>query len=275
MKILTLNGPKAAINIFTAICVFTLVYFGFIHNSDTLPVSGEPTKISYLVIIINGFGNGADGTREFMYMDIPFTAAVMPGGSYTEDEAHRLLANGKEVIINMPMEAKNMRNISLPEISITDSNTKAEARAALLKAIGQIPGATGINNHLGTKVMENEELVTTILSTAMESNLYFVDTLTTNRSKALEVAESLGAKVYTADILLDGRGDIRRIERNLRRAGERAAENGFAVAVGHVGPQGGRATAAAIQNIYTELRQKGVYIITMSELISKLYTNST
>ncbi|MCL2565161.1 MAG: divergent polysaccharide deacetylase family protein [Defluviitaleaceae bacterium] len=270
MKTLTLNGPKTMLNIFTAICLLTLVYFGFIHNSGALPVSGEPVSTSYLAVIINGFGNGAEGTREFMYLDVPFTAAVLPGGTYTGDESRQLLANGKEVIIHMPMEARNMRNISLPEISIMDSNTKAEARAALLKAIDQIPGATGINNHLGTQVMTNEELVTTILSTVQEHNLYFVDSLTGNNSKALEIAENLGTQVYIADILLDGRNDIRRIERNLRRAGEQADENGFAIVIGHVGENGGKATVQAIQNMYNELSQKGVVFVTMSELIERL-----
>jgi len=270
MKTLTLNGPKTALNIFTCLCVFTLIYFGFIHNSGALPVSGEPVSTSYVAIIINGFGNGAEGTREFMYMDIPFTAAVLPGGTYTRDEARQLLANGKEVIIHMPMEARNMRNVTLPEINIMDSNTKAEARAALLKAIDQIPGATGINNHLGARVMENEELLTTILSTAQEHNLYFVDSLTENSSKALEIGENLGIQVYTAEILIDGRRDIRRIERNLRSAGEQAAEEGFAIVVGHVGQEVGKTTAQAIQNMYIELSQKGVHFVTMSELIEKL-----
>jgi len=177
MKIFTLNGSKTALNIFAGICVFTLLYFGFVHNNNAVVVSGEPVKTSYLAIVIGGFGHGADGSRDFMYLDVPITAAVMPGAPYTEADARRLTANGKEVMIYMPMEARNMRGVNLPEINIMDSHTKAEARAALLKSIDQIRGAHGIMNHLGSRVMENEELLTTILSTAKEGNLYFVDSL--------------------------------------------------------------------------------------------------
>ena len=271
MKIFTLNGSKAALNIFAGLCVFTLIYFGFIHNSGTVAVIGEQAETSYLAIVINGFGfgDGGDGTREFMYMNIPFTGAVVPGGTYSREEAQRLLANGNEVVIHMPMEAVNMRSVRLPEINIMDSHTKAEARAALLKAIDQIHGAVGISPYMGSRVMENRELVTTILSTAVEHGLYFVDAQPAGGA-APELAKDIGVNIFTPDILIDNTRDIRRIERNLRRAAEIAGRNGFAVAIGHVGPQGGRATAQAIQNMQDELTEKGIAFITVSELMGIL-----
>ena len=270
MKIFTLNGAKAALNVFAGVCVITLIYFGFIHNSGAVAVSGEPVRTSYLAIVINGFGHGGDGTREFMYLDIPLTTAVMPAAPYTEDDTRRLIANGKEVIIYMPMEARNMRGAYMPEIGIMNSHTKAEARAALLKSIDQIQAAHGITNHLGSRIMENEELLTTILSTSAESNLYFIDSSDSNRSKASELAEDLGITIFTPDIFLDGSGDIRRIERALRRAAEQADENGFAIAVGNVGEGGGRATAQAIRNMKGELSQMGISFVTVSELAAKV-----
>ena len=270
MRIFTLNGPKAALNIFAGICVFTLLYFGFLNNNSAVVVSGEPVKTSYLAIIIGGFGHNEPGTREIMYLDIPISAAVMPGAPHTEDEVRRLTANGHEITIHMPMEAGNMRGAVPPEINIMDSHTKAEARAALLKSIEQIPTARGIMNHQGSRVMENDELVTTILSTATESNLYFVDTLAANRSRASALSEELGAAVYAADILLDSSSDIRRIERSIRRAANLAEQNGFAIAVGDISTGNGRATAQAIRNMQEELAQMGVNLVSMSELRVKM-----
>jgi len=270
MKIFTLNGPKTALNIFAGICIFALIYFGFVHNSGAVVVSGEPVRTSYLAIVINGFGHSGGGTRELMYLDIPLTTGVMPGAPYAEDDARRLIANGKEVIIYMPMEARNMRGVRLPEINIMNSHTRAEARAAMLKSKDQIRGARGFSNHLGSKVMENEELVSTILNTAMESNLYFIDLHSANRSKAPELAEGLGMNIYVPDIALDSSSDIRRIERSLRRAAREADQNGFAIAIGNIGEGCGKATAQAIKNMSEELSQMGVTFVTMSELIAKM-----
>ena len=270
MKIFTLNGAKAALNVFAGVCIFTLIYFGFLHNSGAVLVSGEPVRTSYIALIINGFGHGACGTREFLYLDIPFTAGVMPGSPHTGDEARRLVANGKEIMIYMPMEARNMRGVRLPDIHIMDAHTKADTRAAILKAHEQIRDARGITNHLGSRVMENEELVETILSTAAQSKLYFVESPGLNRSKASEVAEGLGVKVYSANILLDGSGDIRRIERAIRSAAREANENGYAIAVGNLGEGGGKATAQAIINMRDELAQMGVVFVSFGELAAQL-----
>ena len=270
MKILTLNGAKTALNIFAGICIFTLVYFGFVHNSGAVVVSGEPARTSYLAIVINGFGHGGCGTREFMYLDIPMTAGVMPAAPYTEADARRLTANGKEIIIYMPMEARNMRNVRLGDVHIMDSGTKVEARAALLLAIDQVRGARGIANHHGSRVMENEELVTTILSTASENRLYFIDLHDSSRSVASGVADGLGMNVYAPNVVLDGSGDVRRIERALRQAARQADENGFAIAIGNLGEGGGRATAQAIKNMRDELAEMGVVFVSMSELSAKL-----
>jgi len=270
MKILTLNGAKTALNIFAGICIFTLVYFGFVHNSGAVIVSGEPARTSYLAVVVNGFGHGGCGTREFMYLDIPMTAGVMPGVPYTEDDTRRLIANGKEVIIYMPMEARNMRGVRFGDISIMDSGTRADARAALLMAIDQIRGAHGITNHLGSRVMENEELVTTILNTASENRLYFIDLHDASRSKASDVADGLGMNVYAPNVVLDGSGDVRRIERALRQAARQADENGFAIAIGNIGEGGGKATAQAIKNMRDELAQMGIVFVNMSELIAKM-----
>jgi len=266
MKIFTLNGSRAALNIFAGLCIFTLIYLGFIHNSGTVAVSGEPPETVYLALVINGFGNSGDGTREFMYINVPFTGSVIPGSPHTEDETRQLLANGKEVLIHMPMEARNMKNLQFSDINIMDTYTKAEARAAMLKAIDQIRGATGISNYAGSAVMENTDLMTTVLSTAIEHDLYFVDTSDSKNTKAAGIAEELGTGFYVQDIFIDGTRDIGKIERNLRRAATVAENNGFAIAIGNIGPNGGRATAQAIMNIQSELAEKGVVLVTMSQL---------
>lgn len=68
MKIFTFNGPKAAYNIFACVCLLAIVYFGFVKDM-AVAVSSEPVKTTYLAIIIDDFGNGGDGTKEFLYME--------------------------------------------------------------------------------------------------------------------------------------------------------------------------------------------------------------
>ena len=268
MKIFTFNGPKAAYKIFAGICVLTIVYFGFINNNGAVAASSEAVKTTYLAIIIDDFGNASDGTKEFMYMDVPFTGAVMPNCPHTEDEARRLLSNGKEVIVHIPMEATKGSKSWLPEGAIMADFTPEQARQATQSALNQIQGATGMNNHMGSKVMEDKKLVSEILSNAKENSLYFVDSLTTNKSKAKEAAEEMGTKVYTRNVFLDSTKDISKIEKNIKKAVDIALKENYCIAIGHVGQEGGKVTAQAIINMQDYIAEKGVRLVTMTELIS-------
>ena len=268
MKIFTFNGPKAASNIFAGICIFALIYFGFLNNNAAIAVSSEPIKTTYLAIIIDDFGNGSDGTKEFMYMDIPFTGAVMPNCPSSEEDTRQLLANGKEVIVHIPMEPNKGNKSWLPEGAIMASFTPAEARVAAQSAIDQIKGATGINNHMGSKVMENKELIAEILTLAKENNLYYVDSLTTGKSKAGEAAKEIGTQIYLRDVFLDGTKDSSTIEKNIKKAADVAVKEGYCIAIGHVGQAGGKVTAQAISNMLPYLAEKGIKLVTMTELIA-------
>ena len=238
MKIFTFNGPRAASNIFAGVCVLTLIYFGFFNTNAAVTVSSEPVETTYLAIIIDDFGNGGDGTKEFMYMDIPFTGAVMPGCPNSVEEARQLLANGKEVIVHIPLEPNKGSKSWLPLGAIMADFTPDETRKAVQSAIDQIQGATGMNNHMGSKVMENKELVSEVLAVAKENNLYYVDSLTTNKSKAAEAAKEIGIPLYLRDVFLDSTKDISAVEKNIKKAIDVATKEGYCIAIGHVGQAG-------------------------------------
>ena len=68
------------------------------------------------------------------------------------------------------------------------------------------------------------------------------------------------AKVYCV-----GR-DIEKIKNNILKAGEVALNNKTAIAIGHVGPEGGEVTASALKELAAELERMGVKLVTVSEL---------
>ena len=52
----------------------------------------------------------------------------------------------------------------------------------------------------------------------------------------------------------------------VKLAAEIAKKNGYAVAIGHVGPAGGITTAEAIKRAVPEIEKMGVKLVTVSEL---------
>ncbi len=75
-----------------------------------------------------------------------------------------------------------------------------------------------------------------------------------------------GVCILGRDVFLDSTKDVEQVKANLRKAAEIAGKNGSAVAIGHVGPEGGKTTAEAIAALIPELEDAGIEFVTVGEL---------
>lgn len=66
----------------------------------------KDTKQLKAAIIIDDFGGGTGGVRDFLEGDIPITAAVMPFTENSKAHAEWAHKNGFEVMVHLPMEPK-------------------------------------------------------------------------------------------------------------------------------------------------------------------------
>ena len=191
LKIFTFNGPKAAYTFFSILCAVVILYFGFLRQENTTPVSGTPLEKVYVAVVIDDFGNGKDGTKEFLYMDIPFTGIVLSDMAFSEEEARRLQSAGKDVILN----TQGKRNTELLE----------------------------------------------------------------------ELSVDISKLIY-----LDKTQNTKRIEDNFIKTAEIARDEGFAIAIGHVGQNGGKATAKVMKSIQDTYSELSIEFVTISQLIDIL-----
>ena len=109
--------------------------------------------------------------------------------------------------------------------------------------------------------------MTALLKEAKDRNMYFLDSLTTAKSVGEEVAKEVGDPYIKRDVFLDSTQDIKTVEKNILRAAEIAKQKGTAVAIGHVGAEGGIVTATALNNLYKQLENEGIKFVTLEEII--------
>ena len=245
-------------------CFFTAQTKLYIANMDT-QVFSESEK-GFLAIIIDDFGYSGEGTEEMLALDIPITAAVMPFSSASSEDAAAVLAAGKEYIVHMPMESLTGKKSWVGDKGVFRTMTADEIKAVTEEALDILPGAKGMNNHMGSAIMESRDKLTPVFEVLKDKGLFFVDSMTTPDSVAEETAEDTGVTLYKRNVFLDSTDDIEKIKANLIRAGEEAVKNGKAVAIGHVGPEGGLVTAKAIKETAPKLKDMGVEFIFASEL---------
>lgn len=223
-----------------------------------------------LALVIDDFGSSRDGVEEMLSLDIPFTAAVMPFLEYSVSDAQRAYEAGKEVIVHLPMQAHEKDNpawLGPNPIRIT-SDTET-VRGIVADAIKEIPYAVGANVHMGTECSENPEIVEAVMETLKQENYFFVDSVTTPHSVCEAVASDLQMHFAQRNVFLEAGNEGKEFAAaQLRRAGEIALEHSYALAIGHVGPEGGSSTAEAIREVKDELLAQGIEFVYVSQILS-------
>ena len=247
--------------------LFGLCFLGgrFLAEEQTERVSGE--KQGELAILIDDFGYCGEGTAEMLELPIPFTAAVMPFSSCTEEDAEAVRKAGKEIFIHMGMESLTGKKEWVGEKGIFRSMTNEEIRERVEEAFAILPDAKGMNNHMGSAIMEDERSLSVVMDVLKEKNLLFVDSVTTSKSLGREIAGEKGVSFLARDVFLDSTDDVEVVKKNLRQAAEVALEKGYALAIGHVGPEGGMVTVQAIKELIPELEQAGITFVKVSDLV--------
>ena len=229
-----------------------------------LSVSGE--KKGELAILIDDFGYCGDGTAEMLALPIPFTAAVMPFSSCSEADAQAVRQAGKEIFIHMPMESLTGKKEWVGEKGIFRSMSDEEIRQRTQEAFSILPDAVGLNNHMGSAIMEDKRSLSAVLDVIKEKNGIFVDSMTTPKSTGKAAAQEKGVVFLGRDVFLDSTDSVEQVRKNLRQAAQVALEKGEAVAIGHVGPEGGKITAQAIRELIPELEAAGIVFVSVGQL---------
>ena len=169
------------------------------------PVSAEKNEEKQLkaAIIIDDFGGGTGGVRDFLEGNIPITAAVMPFTEHSKKHAEWAHRNGFEVIVHLPMQPKKGKRSWLGPKPITVDLSPKEVKKRVEEALKSVPYAVGINNHMGSLAVEDEEVVRAIVEMAKERKLYIIDSGTSAKSKFPELAKEMNVPLLKTDVFLD------------------------------------------------------------------------
>ncbi len=234
----------------------------------------EPTQmvantqtIGKLAIVIDDFGYNGEGTTEMLALDIPLTVALMPFSEHSAENGAMAQAANKEVIIHMPMQSKTGDPAWVGDIGIFCNLSDAAIVEVVEDAFAVAPYAVGMNNHMGSAVMEDSRSLGVLMQEIAKHDVFFLDSVTTGESLGEELATNFDVPFLARDVFLDSTDSKEEVKANLRRAAEIALANGSAIAIGHVGPEGGMVTVNAIAEMIEELEDLGITFVFASELV--------
>lgn len=239
-------------------CVFLFIALlgpGVPATADALPPR--------IAIIIDDLGYARASGLRAIDLPGPVAYAVLPGAPRAKQLAEKAHSSGKEVLLHLPLQAANEDGPAEPGSLLLDMS-HAQFDQALTRDIDAVPYAIGINTHRGSLLTRHPGHMRWLMDNiADHGNLFFVDSYTTARSVALDIARENDVPSMKRDVFLDPDASPGTIDREFRRLKEIAREQGFALAIGHPHP----ATLDYLEKALPELAGEGIELVSISELI--------
>lgn len=221
--------------------------------------------VRQVAIIIDDIGYDMSALRDLMKIDEQITYAVLPGLSHSRTAAEALHQSGREILMHLPMEPKSYPKEKPGAGALFTDMNNDEVVTQLEKNFNAVPYAVGVNNHMGSKFMSDEDKLTTVFGQLKKRDLFFVDSRTTTGSKAAAASHSTHLTVASRRIFLDNERDYSKIYGILMDVAEANTAGAPMIVIGHPYPE----TIRALRDAGRVFREKGVKIVPVSELIKK------
>lgn len=232
-----------------------------VETSKPLPEVIEKTKPK-IAIVIDDMGQDIKQLRELLGVDIPITIAILPFLPHSKDVAEEANKNNMEILLHIPMEPKDVKNNNPGKGAVLSTMPEDKIYDTVLKDIEAVPHIKGVNNHMGSKLTEDEARIRIVLKAVKQKNLFFLDSKTTAKSLAYKIAKEIGLRAAQRQIFLDNEQDVSYIKNQISELIKMAKKNGSAIAIGHPHPS----TFAAIKEMAAELKSKEIEVVPVSEL---------
>ncbi len=192
--------------------------------------AGKGPKV---VIILDDGGHNLSQLKPFLSISYPLTVAVLPQLAHSADAAKQIRAAGKGLMLHQPMQAVNLSTDPGPGAIKPDMDPEVAA-FTMLQNIGEIGPVDGVNNHEGSLITTDENIMRQILLICEDQGIFFLDSRTNSASVCRTVAKELGMRIYERDIFLDNEKDAESMTAYFKKGLEIADKKGSVVMIGHV-----------------------------------------
>lgn len=228
-----------------------------------LPMMDKQWGGGKIALVIDDFGlKWSSLVESYIALGNEITLSVIPGERMSTRVAREAIRGGCEVILHLPMEPLSAPFTDNGYI-ILSKMPLYKIREVLRRSFESVPTASGVNNHMGSRVTSDRQTITQVLQELHKFGIYFLDSRTTSTSVAYDVAVELGMKCAKRDVFFDVDIDREEIRSRLNELSEKAKEQGYAIGIGHCH----QATFSVLQEEMPKLRKKGFQFVRLSEVM--------
>jgi polysaccharide deacetylase 2 family uncharacterized protein YibQ len=216
-----------------------------------------------IAIVVDDLGLNEQVTDELLRLQTPLTFSILPSQPFSRRIAKKAHDQGIEVILHLPMEPRGfpIKNPGTGALFVS-MNTR-ELLSQLRKDLDAVPFITGANNHMGSRFMEHDDKVKTVLQELKKHGLFFLDSRTSAKSTGYQIAQTLGMRAGVRDIFLDNEADVQAIQAQLEQLVKTARNKGTAIGICH--PYS--CTITALKEMVPKIKVDGIQIVPLSQVL--------
>jgi polysaccharide deacetylase 2 family uncharacterized protein YibQ len=230
---------------------------------STAPVPSGPAHGIRIAVVIDDLGHDVAELRPLEGLGVPVTYSVLPYEDQTPQVVAELRRRKAEILLHLPMQPKNGENPGPGALleGMSDGELKQKTEAAL----AVVPGAVGVNNHMGSLLSSETGPMTTVLEVLADRGLFFLDSRTSAESVGYKVAIGMGIPAAERQVFLDGEATPEAIHEQFQRLLAIARTKGAAIAIGHPHPE----TLAALTREVPKAKAEGFEFVPVSYLLTR------
>ena len=217
-----------------------------------------------IAIIMDDIGYRHREDQEVMALPGALAVSILPHSPHAAEMANLAAAAGKDVMLHLPMEPlREGENASLGPGALMLSMDRIALMWTLDQNLRSVPTAVGVNNHMGSLLTRDTQHMQWLMESLRIHDKFFVDSVTSDRSVAAEVARRKGVPNLRRDIFLDDARDARNLQSNFQDLIRIARQKGSALAIGHPHPE----TIALLRTELPRLNSLGVRLVSVPQLL--------
>lgn len=218
-----------------------------------------------IALVIDDIGYDPEAARDLAKLPVPVAFGILPHCPFSKEAARLAREGGKEILLHLPMEPQGFPETDPGPGAVFRFMTAEEIAARVGESLESLPGAVGVNNHMGSSFMEDGERLAVVFRCLKERGLFFLDSLTTTGSEAAGTAGRLGVPFVARDIFLDNGNSQEDTREVLQRLLEKREHWRELVVIGH--PY--RNTVEVLEEMIPKLEKAGIRFVPLSSVVKR------
>jgi polysaccharide deacetylase 2 family uncharacterized protein YibQ len=227
------------------------------------PVTEIGDGLFEIALIIDDIGYDQNMAMALYALEPNISFSILPWSPHGRAIAGILRDKGAQILLHLPMEPIQYPEVNPGPGALLTGMSPDELIVQLEKNLDDVPGASGVNNHMGSRLTTEASQMYQVFTILKKRNLFFVDSVTARRSQCRAAARLLQVRFGERDVFLDNVQEKAYISGQFAQLKKIAQKHGHAIGIGHPYP-------ATLETLKTELPKiKGkIRVVPVSRMVA-------